>query len=125
MIVFEEASFDPHTTQRRMAVLECMAKAMKVHCYSNSDALDYTLRSVVQEMRHHTRNGWPMPDGLTRIILVFTDAKAVEVVKKYMTAGTDFAACPQPDAWHQLYDRIDELRHRARKYDPDFKPRYR
>lgn len=125
MIAFEEATFDPYTTHQRLAVLECLAKGSKLHCYSNVDALDYTLSSVVQEMNHHRANGWTMPDGLCRMVLIFTDSRAIKVVQRHMAHGWEFAFWPQPEAWHDLYSRIEDFRARARQYDPDFKPRYR
>jgi len=124
MILHEEATFDPPVNHARLAVIEAMEPAMKVHCYSTVEALGATLAEIVSEMRRHRANGWDMPEGLTRIALIFSDPRAVDVVRKHMAPGFDFAAWPQPDAWLALYGRIDELRDRARMYDPQFAPRY-
>lgn len=124
MILHEEAQFDPVVSHARLAVIEAMEPAMKVHCYSTVDALDATLKEIVDEMARHIANGWDMPHGLTRIALIFSDARAVDVVQTYMAPGFDFAAWPQPDAWLALYQKIDDVRARARQYDPAFAPRY-
>ncbi len=124
MILHQDAPFDPTVSHARLAVIEAMGVAMKIHCYSTVDALDATLNEVVDEMARHRANGWDMPQGLTRVTLIFSDQRAVDVVTKYMAPGFDFAAWPQPDAWLALYQRIDDLRARARQYDPQCAPRY-
>lgn len=127
MIVYEEATFDPTVTNARLAVLEAMELGMKCHCYSSVDALEETLKEVYDELsmirRTNIMDG-PIPDGLTRIALIFTDPRAISVVAKYMAPGFEFSAWPQPDAWLALYQQIDGLRVRARRYDPQFVPRH-
>lgn len=124
MILHEDATFDPMVTHARFAVLEAMDPTMKVHCYSTVDALAVTLDAVLDEMKRHTSRGWEMPHGLTRVALVFTDPRAMRVVASRMAPGCEFAAWPQPDAWLSLYQRIDDLRARAKAVDPQFVPRY-
>lgn len=124
MILHQDAPFDPIVSHARLAVIEAMGVAMKIHCYSTVEALEVTLQEIVDEMARHRANGWDMPQGLTRVALIFSDPRAVDVVTKHMAPGFDFAAWAQPDAWLALYQRIDELRSRAQQYEPAFAPRY-
>lgn len=124
MILHEEATFDPVVAHARLAVLEAMGVTMKVHCYSTVDALEATLNEVVAEMQGHRARGFDMPEGLTRVAVVFTDPRAINVVAQRMAPGFDFAAWPQPDAWLALYKKVDDLRARAKAVDPQFAPRY-
>ena len=120
MIVYQDMQHDPVVEHARLASLEALATAHKLHCFSDVEALEAFLDAGLADMTAAGLN----PGGLTRIVLVFTDSRTVAAVATRMAPGQDFAAWPQPDAWLALYARIDELRARARAYDPQFVPRY-
>jgi hypothetical protein len=120
MIVYQDLRHDPVVEHARLASLEALAEAHKLHCYSNVEALEAFLDQGLTEMTDAGVN----PGGLTRIVLVYTDPRAVAAVATRMAPGHDFAAWPQPDAWLALYARIDDLRERARSHNPQFVPRH-
>jgi hypothetical protein len=97
-----------------------LAEAHKLHCFETVDSLEAFLDQGLREMTEAGLN----PGGLTRVVLIFTNPRAVDAVAKRMAPGYGFAAWPQPDAWLSLYERIDDLRERARSYNPQFVPRY-
>lgn len=115
---------DPTVSHARLAVLEALEPAHKLHCYSDVDALAVTLDATLAQLRQLRKRGKDVPAGLTRVCLVFTDPRAVQVISMRMEPGYGFPAWPAPDAWLQLYARIDDLRARARQFNPQFTPRY-
>jgi hypothetical protein len=114
---------DPTVQHARLAALECLAVEHTLFCYSSASVLEQRLAMGLEELAAARAAGVDVPAKLTRIVLVFTDPRAVAVVDRFMEPGFEAIAWPQPDAWLALYGRIEELRARARRFDPTFAPR--
>jgi hypothetical protein len=109
MILYEDANLDSVVTKARFEILAALAPVHKLHCYSTVDALEAFLEEGLKDLREV---GVP---GLIRVALIFTNPKAVDAVAKRMAPGHELAAWPQPDAWLQMYQHIDQLQEMARK----------
>jgi hypothetical protein len=119
MILIQDQSLDPFVAHCKLAVLECLSEMEHaIHVYSSRQALAWYLEEILREMR---QAGFSI--GLTRIVLVCSDLRHVAEVERRMEPGHEPAAWQAPDAWLVLYDRIDELRDRARRFNPQFIPR--
>lgn len=126
MIVHEELPPDPVIDACRLAVLEACACSHPVFCYSTIDALEYFLEETILKPMLALRESDPnTPHGLTDVILLFRNPRAVTAIATRMEPGFDYWALHLPDGWPILYSRIGELRQRARRYDPAFVSKYR
>lgn len=125
MIAHEEMPPDPVLDACRLAVLEACECAHPILCFSTIDVLEHALDVMLKEMADLKRLDADIPTGLTDMILVFKDPRAVNIVATRMEPGFEFWALHLPDAWPILYQRIGELRAKARRYDPSFVSKYR
>ncbi len=109
MILYEDAQLDAVVSKARMDILEALAPVHKLHCYSTVDALEAFLETGLHDLKVI---GLP---GFVRVVLIYTNPKALAAVEKRMAPGHHLAAWPQPDAWLQIYEHIDQLQEMARK----------
>jgi hypothetical protein len=121
MILIEQGRLnneEPRVARMRAAVMECLPHlGHSIHTFSSADALAEYLEDGLDQME-----AAGFGRGLRRVVLIHKTMAPVEVVAKRMAPGHEFVAWPEPDVWIDLYQKIADLRTRARKANPNFIP---
>ena len=128
MIVYElDPQEEADTAKHRRAVLEALTPMHMIHVYTSVVELRAFLDAGLEEMRL-SRLADRVQDvvGLTRVWLFHKDTDAIDVVRVRMSerpngglwSDVGFEYWPIPDGWHGFYRHIEQLRARARQYDP-------
>jgi len=125
MIAHQDLPADPIIDACRLAVLETLECVHPIFCFSTVDALEHVLDEILKELDELRKVDPDVPGGLTDMILLFKDNRAVNAVARRMQPGFDFLALALPDGWPILYQRLPDLRRQAARYDPSFVPKYR
>jgi hypothetical protein len=111
MICVEDLRLDADVDRAQHEVLQLLARQHTVFRFSTIDALDAYLEHGLDEL-----HAFGMPRGLLRCVLFCRHPRAIDSVSRRMLPGRDALIYRVPDAWHELYGRIDQLRAQARLF---------
>jgi hypothetical protein len=111
MICVEDIRLDSDVERAHHEVLQLLARQHSIFRFSTVDALDAYLERGLDEL--HAAG---LPRALHRVVLFCRHPRAIDAVSRRMLPGRDAIIYRVPDAWHELYGRIDQLRAQARLF---------